>query len=70
MAKALAGHVGLGPDLRILAEVRRLQKRVRDLEREVCRLRVVNEELAAAAVDAELLLQVRVPAPQPEPALA
>jgi hypothetical protein len=39
MAKALFGHVGLGPDIRMLAELRRLRRRVRDLEQEVARLR-------------------------------
>lgn len=37
MAKAIMGHVG-GPDPRLLAEVARLRRRVRDLEDEVARL--------------------------------
>jgi hypothetical protein len=66
MAKALVGYVGLGLDQRMLADVRRLQKRVRELEREMLRLRIVNDELRAAASDADLLLAPRVK----EPALA
>ncbi len=66
MAKALVGYVGLGLDQRLLADVRRLQKRVRELEREMLRLRIVNDELRAAASDADLLLAPRVK----EPALA
>lgn len=66
MAKALVGYVGLGLDQRMLADVRRLQKRVRELERELLRLRIVNDELRAAASDADLLLAPRVK----EPALA
>lgn len=48
MAKALLGHVGVGPDLRLAAEVRRLRGRVGDLELEVARLRAANEALVAA----------------------
>ncbi|MGI8682854.1 MAG: hypothetical protein ACR2JO_12155 [Mycobacteriales bacterium] len=68
MAKALLGHVGLGPDLRMIADLRRLQKRVRELEREVIRLRVVNDELrlSAEVADRDLLMSV----PAKEPALA
>lgn len=47
MAKALLGHVG-GPDPRVLAELRRLQQRVQDLEAEVLRLRAQNDALSAA----------------------
>lgn len=68
MAKALLGHVGLGPDLRMIADLRRLQKRVRELEREVMRLRVVNDELrlSAEVADRDLLMST----PTKEPALA
>ena len=48
MAKALLGHVG-GPDPRMVAEMRRLQRRVRDLEAELVRLQTENDTLAAVA---------------------
>ncbi|GAA4613315.1 MULTISPECIES: hypothetical protein [Actinoallomurus] len=48
MAKALLGHVG-GPDPRMVAEMRRLQQRVRDLEAELVRLQSENDALAAVA---------------------
>jgi hypothetical protein len=48
MAKAIFGHVGLGPDLRLVAEVRSLRGRVAALEAEVARLREVNEALVDA----------------------
>lgn len=48
MAKAILGHVGLGPDPRLLAEVRSLRGRVAALEAEVARLREVNEALVDA----------------------
>jgi hypothetical protein len=50
MAKALLGHVG-GPDPRMVAEMRRLQQRVRDLEAELVRLQTQNDALSAAAHD-------------------
>lgn len=37
MAKALLGHVGVGTDLRLAAEVRRLRSRVVELEAELGR---------------------------------
>jgi hypothetical protein len=46
MAKALLGHIG-GPDPRMLAEMRRLQQQVRDLESELVRLQQENDELSA-----------------------
>ncbi|TNY36085.1 hypothetical protein [Thermomonospora catenispora] len=59
MAKALLGHVG-GPDPRMVAEMRRLQQRVRDLEAELVRLQAENEALAAGAPHEDVLaLQVK-----------
>jgi hypothetical protein len=46
MAKALLGHVG-GPDPRMLSEMRRLQRRVQDLEAELARLQEENDVLTA-----------------------
>src|SRR5262249_54263399 len=48
MAKALLGHVGR-PDPRIVNEMRRLQRRVRDLEAELARLQEEKDVLAAEA---------------------
>lgn len=68
MAKALLGHIG-GADPRMLAEVRRLQQRVRDLEDELGRAKAENDALAAAvhadSFDRELLAAVK----EREPAL-
>lgn len=50
MAKALVGHVG-GPDPHMVAEMRRLQQRVRDLEAELVRLQAANDALHAAVRD-------------------
>jgi hypothetical protein len=60
MAKALLGHVG-GPDPRMVAEMRRLQQRVRDLEAELARLQDENDVLVASAGH-DLLNPVREPA--------
>jgi hypothetical protein len=69
MAKALLGHVG-GTDPRMVAEVRRLQQRVRDLEDQLVRTQAENDALAsvvrADAFDHELLVTVT----EREPALA
>ena len=54
MAKALLGHVG-GLDPRVLSEMRRLQRRVRDLEAELIRLQEENDVLTSS-VDHELLV--------------
>lgn len=62
MAKALFGHVG-GSDPRMVQEMRRLQKRVRDLEDEVSRLQARNDQLNMAVNDV-------AGAPDREPALA
>jgi hypothetical protein len=63
MAKALLGHVG-GPDPRILSEMRRLQRRVQDLEAELARLQEENDVLTAGVSDG-LLVATR----EREPAL-
>jgi len=63
MAKALLGHVG-GPDPRIVSEMRRLQRRVHDLEAELARLHEEKDVLAAEA-SRELLVASR----EREPAL-
>lgn len=55
MAKALLGHVG-GPDPRMVAEMRRLQQRVRDLEAELVRLQTENDTLASVADDEVMAL--------------
>jgi cell division protein FtsB len=60
MAKAIFGHVG-GPDPRLVTEMRRLQRRVHDLETELARLQDENEVLTAE-VGHELLMPVREPA--------
>jgi hypothetical protein len=59
MAKAILGHVG-GPDPRMVAEVRRLQQRVRALETALVRLQEENDALAAE-VGHDLLIPVREP---------
>lgn len=66
MAKALLGYVG-GPDPRLLAEMRRLQRRVQDLETELSRVRAENDALAAVADHEQLLSSIDVA--QAEPAL-
>jgi hypothetical protein len=63
MAKALLGHVG-GPDPRMLSEMRRLQRRVQDLEAELARLQEANDVLTAGVSDG-LLVATR----EREPAL-
>ena len=61
MAKALLGHVGIGPDLRLAEEVRRLQRRVKELEAELEEAR--SAQVLEAAVSPELLaLEQREPA--------
>ncbi|MDJ0385495.1 hypothetical protein ACIQWR_03675 [Streptomyces sp. NPDC098789] len=70
MAKALLGYVG-GSDPRLLAEMRRLQQRVQDLESELGRIQSENDALnAAAAQHGDLLLDsIDIDVPQAEPAL-
>ncbi|UXX95594.1 hypothetical protein N7U49_33745 [Streptomyces sp. AD2-2] len=65
MAKALLGYVG-GSDPRLLAEMRRLQQRVQDLESELVRIQEENDALTAAATRDSLL---ELDARQAEPAL-
>jgi hypothetical protein len=66
MAKALLGYVG-GPDPRLLAEMRRLQQRVQDLESELSRVRAENDALSAVAEHEQMLSSIDVA--QVEPAL-
>ena len=47
MAKALFGHVGVGTDLRLAAEVRRLRARVVELEDELTRVQATHEALVS-----------------------
>ena len=73
MAKALFGHVGLGPDVRIMAELRRLRERCRDLEHEVARLQAANAALRNGLQVDDDMLTLEVPdtvVEQAEPALA
>jgi hypothetical protein len=67
MAKAILGHVG-GPDPRMVAEMRRLQQRVRDLEAELVRLQEENDALAAE-IGHDLLVPTHEPVLVREPAL-
>jgi len=53
MAKALFGHVG-GPDPRLVGEVRRLQRRVQELEQLVGRLQADNDALRLGALEHDL----------------
>jgi uncharacterized small protein (DUF1192 family) len=72
MAKALYGHVGQDLDLRMVAELRRMRDRVRQLELEVARLEAANKELAGHLTLDDDMLTLTV-AEQPaarEPALA
>jgi predicted RNase H-like nuclease (RuvC/YqgF family) len=48
MAKALFGHVGVGGDLRLAAEVRSLRSRIVELERELSVARATSDALAAS----------------------
>ncbi|GAA4898866.1 hypothetical protein ACFPM3_14810 [Streptomyces coeruleoprunus] len=69
MAKALLGYVG-GTDPRLLAEMRRLQQRVQDLESELVRIQSENDALTAAAAHREPLLDgIDIDVPKGEPAL-
>lgn len=70
MAKALFGHVGLGPDYRLTAELARLRLRVKDLEDELVRLRKANAALAATVEMHDDVLALTVPDSVPEHAEA
>ena len=54
MAKALLGHVG-GPDPRLVDEVRRLRRRVIDLETEIGRLLAERDLLTEGALERPLV---------------
>ncbi|WP_016909893.1 MULTISPECIES: hypothetical protein [Streptomyces] len=56
MAKALLGYVG-GSDPRVLAEMRRLQQRVEDLESELVRIQAENDALSAASRNEDRVLE-------------
>ena len=63
MAKALFGHVGVGTDLRLAEEVRRLRSRVLELEDELGRVRAANEALVASVrVDDDIRVLTEEPA--------
>ncbi|NGO67111.1 hypothetical protein [Streptomyces boncukensis] len=64
MAKALLGYVG-GSDPRVLAEMRRLQQRVQDLESELVRIQAENDALSAAARHDSVLEGIDVPTAEP-----
>ncbi|MEU1595274.1 hypothetical protein ACWEQ2_21395 [Streptomyces sp. NPDC004096] len=66
MAKALLGYVG-GSDPRLLAEMRRLQQRVQELESELGRIQAENDALTAAASHDRIMESID--AHQAEPAL-
>jgi hypothetical protein len=70
MAKALFGHVGLGPDVRVMAELRRLRDRVRELEADNARLRSANAALTSAVQVHDEMLTLSVPDTMPETAEA
>jgi len=57
MAKALFGHVGIGADLRLVDEVRRLRRRVAEPEGEVARSNAARDALVSSVhVDDDLRL--------------
>jgi len=64
MAKALLGYVG-GPDPRLLAEMRRLQQRVQDLESELLRMQAENDALTVASREESLLSGIDVTRAEP-----
>ena len=68
MAKALLGHIG-GTDLRMSAELRRLQQRVRDLETQLTQVQAENDTLSAALRSDEFDQELFAAVTQREPAL-
>ncbi|MBV9097573.1 MAG: hypothetical protein JO079_05920 [Frankiaceae bacterium] len=74
MAKALFGHVGVSPEMRVLSEVRRLRERCRSLEGEVARLEAANAALRQGLAVDDDMLTLSVPdgvtEQHPEPAMA
>lgn len=68
MAKALLGHLG-NSDPRMVAEMRRLQQRVRDLEDQLNRVQSENDSLAAAAARAAAFDSELFAVAEREPAL-
>ncbi len=71
MAKALFGHVGVGPDVRVMSEMSRLRDRVRELEHEVARLEAANAALNNGLRVDDDMLSLSVPdmIAEQEPAL-
>lgn len=80
MAKALFGHVGISPEMRVLSELRRLRDRCRSLEHEVARLEAANAALRQGLPVDDDMLTLSVPdgpnsesivePAEPEPAMA
>jgi hypothetical protein len=76
MAKALFGHVGVSPEMRVISELRRLRDRCRNLEHEVARLEAANAALRQGLAVDDDMLTLSVPdgvaehVEEPEPALA
>ena len=65
MAKALFGHVGVGTDQRLAAEVRRLRARVEQLEAELARTREAHEALLGSVVVDDDLRLLTLPDSEP-----
>jgi len=65
MAKALFGHVGVGNDLRLQAEMRRLRIRVAALERELALAHATNEAFAASVTVEDDLRTLHVEGREP-----
>lgn len=61
MAKALFGHVGVSGDSRLIAEVTRLRRRVRDLEDELARSRAMDDAINEALLTQSDVEELREP---------